>query len=138
MERWHDWQSRLTDYLLAARRQEIDPGKFDCMLFAAGGVRVMTGTDLAAEFRGRYTTLRGGFRILKKAGFPDHLALIDDRVGPRLGWMALRTGDVAAVPGDDGTPAIGIVTGDLVHCLAPVGGLGAVPLDAALCGWRIG
>ena len=138
MERWHDWQSRLTDYLLAAGRQQIEPGRFDCMLFAAGAVRVMTGTDLAADFRGRYTTLAGGLRILKRRGYADHVALIDDLLGERVGWMALRSGDIAAVPGYDGTPAIGVVTGDLIRCLAADGGVGPVALDAALYGWRIG
>lgn len=138
MDRWSDWNARLTDYLLAAGRQQIEPGRFDCMLFAAGAVRVMTGTDLAADYRGRYSTLKGGLRVLKRLGYADHVALIDALLGDRVGWMALRSGDVAAVPGDDGTPAIGVVTGDLIRCLAADGGLATVSLDAALFGWRVG
>lgn len=138
MERRHDWQERLTDYLLAAGQQPIAPGRIDCMLFAAGAVRVMTGTDLADDFRGRYTTLKGGLRVLKRSGYADHVALIDALLGERVGWMALRSGDIAALPGDDGTAAIGVVTGDLIRCLAANGGIGPVSLDAALYGWRIG
>lgn len=137
MRRFDDWHSRLATHIAACRTQEIAYGRWDCMLFAADAVIAMTGTDLAADFRGRYTTLRGGLRVLKRAGFADQLALIDRLVGPRTGWMDARPGDVAAVMGEDGLPAVGIVQGAMIYVLGPVGGIALSSIDTAIAAWRI-
>lgn len=49
-----DWQARLQQYLLRSLSKPFAYGEFDCCLFVADAVEAMTGTDLAAEFRGKY------------------------------------------------------------------------------------
>ncbi len=138
MKRLDTWKARLSDYVLGAGNRPLVFGSFDCMLFAAGGVEAVTGVDLAADFRGRYTTVKGGLRVLKRAGFADQMTLMDARLGPRLGWVAGAPGDVAAVPGADGLPAAGIVQGALIYTLGATGGLGMTALDTAIAVWKVG
>ncbi|MFE3836065.1 DUF6950 family protein [Pseudogemmobacter sonorensis] len=127
IKRTPGWQRRLAVYLGTVARSPFAFGSQDCALFAAGAVEAMTGTDLAASYRGRYTTLRGGLRIMRRDGFADHIAFfghhLPDRDGPP------QPGDLAVVPTDDG-PALGVVQGDQIYVTSP-GGLALVPLGDA-------
>lgn len=61
-----DWQARLTAYLEAARGRPFSWGCVDCCLFACDGVAAMTGTDPAAELRGRYSGPVSAIRELRR------------------------------------------------------------------------
>ena len=63
-----DWDARLSAFLEARRARIFAWGSNDCALFVADGVLAMTGQDLAADFRGRYSTSRGSVRALRKWG----------------------------------------------------------------------
>lgn len=128
MTRLANWRPRLIAYLAEAAARPFAEGRHDCALFLAGGVAAMTGVDYAAPYRGRYTTTRGGLRILRKAGFADHVALAAHHLAERPVAFA-REGDGAVVPTGDG-PALGIVQGAGVYVLSPAG-LAVVPLTAA-------
>jgi hypothetical protein len=114
-----DWRSRLDQYLAACARRKFDAGRHDCALFAAGAVEAVTGTDLAAEYRGRYRTIRGGKRI---AG-GDHVALAASLLPSRESVLHARPGDIAVL-GD----ALGVVCGEHIAALHPVRGLASLPL----------
>jgi len=123
-----DWRARLGAYLAAEARRPFEYGTSDCALFAAGAVDAMTGTDPSANYRGRYTTLRGGLRILRKDGFRNHVeraAVLLDEVPPRRA----RVGDIAVVETADG-PSLGVVQGEWV-AVRTMSGLGFVPVDQA-------
>jgi len=123
-----DWRARLGAYLAAEARRPFEYGKSDCALFAAGAVNTMTGSDPSAAYRGRYTTLRGGLRILRKDGFRDHVeraAALLTEVPPRRA----RVGDIAALETPDG-PSLGVVQGEWV-AVRTMNGLGFVPVDQA-------
>lgn len=122
-----DWQHRLQAWLQAATGQPMRYGHFDCGLFGAGAVEAQTGVDLAAPFRGRYTTFRGGIRVLRRAGYRDHVDLIARHLREIHPITALP-GDIAAVPDADGRPAVALVQGSAVYVLAPAGGFGFAPL----------
>lgn len=62
MTRCEDWHARLAAYVFDAGRTPFAYGSHDCALFAAGAVEAMTGTDLAAGWRGIYRTLAGASR----------------------------------------------------------------------------
>ncbi len=132
--RYTDWRQRLIEYLGKASRQPFVEGEHDCALFLANGVRAMTGQDFAAPYRGRYTTTKCGMRILKKAGFDDHIDLAAHHLVERPVAMA-RAGDGAVVPTDDG-PALGIVQGEGVYVLGP-SGMGVVPLTTAVRAFKV-
>jgi hypothetical protein len=130
LNRRPDWQSRLVDYLGRASRMPFQPGRHDCALFAAGAVEAMTGVDLAAHWRGRYRTLRGGVRVLRRDGYADHVALAAAHFRARGAGEVAMPGDLAAVPTQDG-PALGVVQGQHVYVVGP-DGLGMVPVVSAL------
>lgn len=134
LQRYPDWRARLTCYLIDAAPLPFEDGVHDCALFLAGGILAMTGTDYAAPYRGRYTTLRGGMRILRKDGFRDHVALVEATL-PRRAVAFAREGDGACVQTEDG-PALGIVQGAQIYVLSPRG-LGLVPLTAASSAFEV-
>lgn len=112
-----DWKSRLIAYLADAARIPFQPGVHDCALFSAGAVFAMTGVDYAATWRGRYTTLNGGLRVLRKAGFADHIALAAmsfDEVHPAFA----QVGDLAVLPSPGGN-VLGVLRGETIYVLTP-------------------
>ncbi len=126
MVRLTDWQTRLHRYLCAARHSPMRPGIHDCCLFGAGAVQAQTGIDLAAAYRGRYSTFAGGRRVLRRDGYADHIALIAAHL-PEAHVSAALPGDIAIVPTEEG-PAVGVVQGAAVYVLSANGGLGIVPM----------
>ena len=75
MSRLPNWRHRLASYVSDKARAEFDPGQTDCALFAAGAVEAVTGHDPAQGHRGRYNTIQGGLRRLRKSGTTDHVAM---------------------------------------------------------------
>ena len=126
--RLHDWEHRLTQYVSRVAREGFAYGRHDCALFAAGGVEAVTGTDPAAAWRGRYTTLAEGLRLIRAAGFDDHVAAALHGF-PAIPAARVMVADLAVVPAEEGL-ALGIVQGALIYVLRP-GGLGLVPLGTA-------
>lgn len=128
LRRLPDWQPRLIALLARIARTPFEEGSNDCALLLADAVEAMTGVDYAAPYRGRYTTTRGGLRVLRKDGFRDHFALARHH---------LREKPVAfAAPGDgalvevDGIQALGVFQGAQVYVRTP-DRLGLVPMTAA-------
>jgi hypothetical protein len=123
-----DWRARLGGYLAAEARTPFEYGTSDCALFAAGALYAMTGSDPSADYRGRYTSLRGGLRILRKDGFRDHVeraaALLTEEAPQRT-----RVGDIAVVETSEG-PSLGVVQGEWI-AVRTLSGLGFVPADQA-------
>lgn len=69
MKRLDNWRARLSDEMDRQRTAPFDWGTHDCGLgFAGGIVLALTGEDVAAPYRGRYTTMIGAARLLKKEG----------------------------------------------------------------------
>lgn len=136
MKRQDGWLTSLNTYVETVRRKPFVYGEHDCALFAAGGVLAMTGVDPANAWRGKYTTLAGGFKLLRKAGFDNHAefaASLFEEVHPSLSQL----GDLAAMPVEDGVFALGIVGGAMIHVVQPVGPLGVVDLLTASRCFRI-
>lgn len=132
--RYADWKLRLIQYLGDAARKPFEPGMHDCALFSAGAVAAMTGTDYAADWRGRYTTLLGGSRVLRRAGFADHIALAAahlEEIAPAFA----APGDLAVINYDLGQ-VLGVVQGEGVYVLT-LDRLGLLPLADAARAFRV-
>lgn len=123
------WQARLVAYLAATARAEFSLGLMDCALHGASALEAMTGVDLAAPYRGRYTTFRGGLRVLRKDGYADHIALATAHLRTREAGQTARPGDLAVVETDEG-PALGVVQGQSIYLRAP-SGLALLPVAQA-------
>lgn len=110
-----DWKTHLIAYLADAAHKAYRPGVHDCALFSAGAVLAMTGVDLAAGWRGRYTTLTRGLRVLRRAGYVDHIDLAA-RHFEKLHPAFAHLGDLAVIPSSEG-PILGVMQGEGVYCL---------------------
>ena len=128
LTRYPDWRRRLIAYLESCARRSFQDGEHDCALFLAGGIEAMTGQDYAAGYRGAYTSLAAGLKLLRKDGFEDHVDLAR-RTLPMKPVSMAREGDGAIVT-EMPLPALGIVQGSGVYVLRETG-LGLVPLTAA-------
>lgn len=112
------WRGRLAEYLASVADKPFRPGHHDCALFAAGAVAAMTGADPAAAWRGRYTTLAGGLRVIRRDG---HAGPIDLVASLYPATKRPQAGDVAVIGTDEG-PALGIVQGPArIYAVAPLG-----------------
>lgn len=127
-KRLPDWRNRLITYLHESARKPFVEGEHDCALFLAGGVHAMTGVDFAAAFRGKYTTTKGGLKLLREEGFVDHADLARQRLAQKPVAMAFE-GDGAVIQ-ESRVPALGIVQGAAIYVLRETG-LGTVPLTFA-------
>jgi len=135
MIRLPDWRGRLAAYLAAEAQLPFEYGASDCALFAAGAVEAMTGIDQAAQYRRRYTTLRGGLRVLHAAGFIDHIAMTASLL-PDVPPGRAQVGDIAVVQGDDGL-SLGIINGAWVAVRMP-NGVGHVPREMVRRAFKCG
>lgn len=63
-----NWQGDFWRYIDAAETRQFKWGEFDCCLFAADVIKILTGDDPAKEFRGTYTTARQALRLVKNSG----------------------------------------------------------------------
>jgi hypothetical protein len=136
MTRHPDWMKRLMAFVTARPQPDFAYGRHDCALFAAGAVLAMTGTDFAAPYRGRYTTLTGGLRVLRRDGFADHVALAAAHL-PECHPSQLLPGDLAVLPAPDDQRALGVVQGAAVYLLDPAGRIAMRPLAEAVQGFRV-
>ncbi|SDC31189.1 hypothetical protein SAMN05444678_102271 [Sphingomonas sp. YR710] len=75
--RYADWETRLGGFLGKCRSVPFAYGKHDCCTFASGAVLAMTGVDAMAEFRGRYRSMAGSVRALRRIGKGTLAATLD-------------------------------------------------------------
>lgn len=115
--RYHDWQSRLHNYLSSVYQTPFKYGVFDCGVFSSEAIEAMTGADLASQFRGRYTTRKEALKLVgtmeqvaERSGLKPvpvvfgqrgDLAVIRSGVKSSLGIVSLHGNDVLS-PGKDG------------------------------------
>lgn len=75
--------------------REAEWGTFDCALNCADMVLAITGIDLAAQFRGMYTTEEGAFQELAKYGYETPVDAIRAHFETQP-VSELRNGDIGA------------------------------------------
>lgn len=129
-----DWKFRLRSYLAAQADAPFAFGSVDCGAFAGGAVEAMTGDNPHAAVAGKYKTMAGALRALKRLGHEDHIAYaasVLDEIDP----LYAQFGDVAVVDSPEG-PALGVVIGAHIEIRTPEG-RGVVPLTDAVRAFRV-
>ena len=123
MNRIKHWATRgYHSFLLERAQMPFAWGKHDCALFAADGIQAITGTDIAAAFRGKYTDEASAMKVIKEI-------TRGSTVGDAAAWCAEQFGlkewtHAAAAPGSAPVAAPRYAQrGDLVVFNAPAGGL---------------
>jgi hypothetical protein len=126
--RHSDWHPRLISYLGGIAGAVLEPGEHDCALAFAGAVEAMTGVDLGARYRGRYTTFKGGLKLLAKDGWKNPAEFVAAHC-PEVHPAMAHAGDIALVATDEGD-AFGMFQGEAIYVLRP-GTLGLRPRSDA-------
>jgi hypothetical protein len=68
MTRFDDWPERLEKFLAQSKdKASLEWGSFDCCLFSCDAVLAITGVDLAADFRGEYSSEMGAAKLLRNS-----------------------------------------------------------------------
>lgn len=133
MTRTEGWELRLAEAIEAARGQAFAWGVHDCATFAFDVRRAMTGQDAAAAWRGRYSTLIGAHRQLRRMGSATFAEAATAILGPPKPLALASRGDIVLSVGD---PAFGVCLGATCVFLLPHG-LVAMPLSSAAMAWGV-
>lgn len=142
MTRLGDWQTRLSQYIIANATRKFKYGVLDCGLFLAGAIEAMTGEDVAAGLRGRYKTRGEAFAAIgDMCGTPTTEAvaayLAAQHGVQEVGVLYAQAGD-AVVLGHGRRSSLGIVAMHGTEILTPYkDGLLRLPLSHATRAWRI-
>ena len=140
IRRFEDWPARLGEALAAAAGRPFEFGRHDCCLAVGDVILEITGTDLAAGFRG-YEGERQAAKVLEKHGGVTGIAtaIAKRHRIPEVHPGLAQRGDVVIVD-KDGDEALGIVdpTGRQVMAAARAGGWATRPAACIERAWRIG
>jgi hypothetical protein len=138
-----DWQALLHAFLMEHRSDAFSYGRWDCCLFACGAISVMTGVDLAAGFRGAYSSRSEARRaILAHCGSTSVQAVVEAVTAkngmPETPVLHARRGDVTLIKRSGRDYSLGLVAlngRDIV--LASARGLWTIPVSSALRAWHV-
>lgn len=109
LSRLSKWDTQLFPaFLEASAHTPFAWGSWDCALFAAAGIQAITGTDVADDFRGKYSTEAGALATIKDVCGGSSVADAAEFVANKFG-MKQWPGPLFAQ------------RGDLVVCNAPTG-----------------
>lgn len=127
------WPLLLADFIESRRRLPFEWGRNDCCSFAAEWVRLATGRDVYAKWRGRYTGRWGALRLILIAG---SIVRIPSEVGLRpCPVRTIQRGDIAGVTTDLGI-ALGICTGGRIAAPGNLG-LEFLKFNRVKYAWRV-
>ena len=134
MQKLVDWRPRLRGFLAAQADAPFAYGSADCGAFAGGAIEAMTGENPHAKVAGKYKTMAGALRALKRLGHDDHVAYTASLL-TEIEPLYATFGDIAVVDSPEG-PALGVVVGAHIEVRAP-GGRGVVPMTDAVRAFRV-
>ena len=134
MQRRNDWKPRLRAFLAEQADAAFAYSDCDCGSFAGGAIEAMTGENPHAKVAGKYKTMKGALRALKRLGHDDHVAYTASLL-TEIEPLYATFGDIAVVDSPEG-PALGVVVGAHIEVRAP-GGRGVVPLTDAVRAFRV-
>jgi len=135
MARIDNWERHLAEAIDIARVKPFAWGFHDCATLAFGIRSLLTnGEDVAALWRGRYSTALGSARVMRRLGWASLEAMGLALLGaPRETPLLAQRGDI--VLADTGL-GFGICVGATAVGMAPEG-LMTVPLTSCRLAWFI-
>lgn len=129
--RVENWPQRLYAVIDEARNKTFEWGEHDCSLFALDVVDAMCNTEIASEWRGKYSTQEEAYELLESVGGFD--AVAESYGFKEVDIYQARRGDIAFIGEQQ---ALGIVIGDQIIATGP-NSLVSVPLDSATKFWSV-
>jgi hypothetical protein len=133
------WEQKFAEQIKAAQVKPFEWGTFDCCMFAADAVLALTGVDLAADFRGKYSDEAGAQAFI--ATYGDLAALVSAKTADKdmaeINLKFAQRGDLVLVNNAD-RQTLGLVGLDsrFVLCTTKLG-LVSIPMSHWLRGWKV-
>ncbi|HEV2324566.1 MAG TPA: hypothetical protein VGS10_11505 [Terracidiphilus sp.] len=143
LKRLKNWDTQAYhDFLVSAASTHFVWGEFDCSLFAADGIKAITGVDIADDFRGKYSDQASAFALIKSvtggSTVADAAAYCAKKHGltERVHPLMAQRGDLVVFHGQTGDLVAGLVHLSGRHIVA-VGdkGLYRFPISAVQRAW---
>ena len=142
MTRFYDWPTRLEIYLHANADRRFRYGDWDCCLFVADAIEAMTGTDIAADFIGRYRNRAQAFQVASRLGIGQSVQSIAESVAARAGMrevgpLSAGRGDMALIrrPRDFSMGIVALSGREILIAMRT--GFAPVPMDRAVRAWKV-
>jgi hypothetical protein len=144
LTRTHTWDTReLTQFLRERDRVPFSWGTIDCCLTPADAILAMTGTDIADDFRGKYSTEVEAFRLIREVTGGSTVADAAAHCAAKHGlveWpspLLAQRGDLVVIQDADRLIA-GIVDLNGRHVVsAGAEGLKRLPASAVTRAWKV-
>lgn len=140
--RYANWATALDKFLYEHAYEPFRYGSWDCCLFVCDAIQVMTGDDLAAEYRGRYSSRRAAFLELRKRAGKASVQVVAERAAAAFGMRETDAG--RAQRGDMvllrffNSYSLGLVAlNGREIVIARARGLWRVPLSKAIRVWNV-
>jgi hypothetical protein len=140
--RFPDWQARLSLFLYMHRNRSFRYGDWDCSLFAADAIQVMTGVDIAAYFRGKYHSRSTAYAMLRSYSGSPSVRSVAEKIAVSQGMEQVsisygRRGDMALMrrARDYSLGIISLSGKEIVVLRART--LISIPLSNALLAWHV-
>ncbi len=142
MQRRSDWQRVLDEFLRAHQGRAFEYGNWDCCLFVCEAIIAMTGVDLAAPYRGKYSNRAGALHaISEQLGTASILAVAENAAAahhmPEVPVPHAHRGDMVVVArGRDYSLGLVALNGrDVI--VSSKRGLWRLPLSRAVRAWQV-
>lgn len=139
LKRRTDWRRRFSDEIDRIRLTPFSWGAHDCGPGLVGNVVLaITGNDVAAVYRNRYSSMTGALRVMRNDGFSNLADLVASFLPEHDHISRAQVGDIAAVPMNSSFGfALGVVNGERIFVLMP-DGIGTVDLLDATRAFKVG
>lgn len=134
MSRIDAWETAFIAAVEQGLQSHFEWSVNDCVSFAFGVRLAITGQDAAAAWRGQYSTLKGGLRVMRRLGWQGYEALARGILGEPLPAVLLaQRGDIVLA----GDPlGFAVVTGRNAVGMQP-DGPAQLPLRDCALAWRV-
>jgi hypothetical protein len=144
IKRIDKWATALHNFLLSRAKTPFAWGTNDCCLVAADAVQAITGTDIASDFRSKYTDQASAFALIKTvtggSTAEDAAAYCAQKAGltELTHVLTAQRGDLVVL-NDGGSTIAGFIHLNGRNAVS-VGedGLKRLPLSAIKRAWRVG
>lgn len=135
-----NYQSNLHSLIARWEARPFAWGSADCAIFGADAIQALTGDDPAASYRGKYKTLAGGLRAIRKSGFNDQIDYLS-KTFSQIPLSMATMGDLAVIETDLIGPngmgqSVALIAGQFVIGLGP-DGLVRLPIDVVKNVYRV-
>lgn len=137
MSRCNNWPAKLNLFIEEKRNQPFDWSQNNCAFFAADWVAILTGADLASDFRESITCAKDAVKLLRRE---NGLVPIAEKAFARWNWPEIsvtyaQRGDVVTTETRHG-PALGVFLGNCGAFAGPHG-VQFLPTSNLTRAWRI-